>query len=42
MPRNHFIRPDHDPAVLELNMAGSFSFGAMMSLFGLALWRRRK
>ncbi|WP_038175120.1 ExeM/NucH family extracellular endonuclease [Vibrio pacinii] len=39
---DHFRSSDHDPAVLELNMAGSFSFGAMMSLFGLALWRRRK
>jgi len=39
---DHFRSSDHDPAVLELNMAGSFGFGAMMSLFGLALWRRRK
>lgn len=40
--KDHFRSSDHDPAVLELNMAGSFGFGAMMSLFGLALWRRRK
>ncbi|MDC5808677.1 ExeM/NucH family extracellular endonuclease [Vibrio europaeus] len=40
--QDHFRSSDHDPAVLELNMAGSFGFGAMMSLFGLALWRRRK
>ncbi|KJY84292.1 nuclease [Vibrio galatheae] len=40
--QDHFRASDHDPAVLELNMAGSFSFGAMMSLFGLALWRRRQ
>ncbi|NRF15866.1 ExeM/NucH family extracellular endonuclease [Vibrio coralliilyticus] len=39
---DHFRSSDHDPAVLELNMAGSFGFGALMSLFGLALWRRRK
>lgn len=39
---DHFRSSDHDPAVLELNMAGSFGFGAMMSLFGLAMWRRRK
>ena len=39
---DHFRSSDHDPAVLELNMAGSFGFGALMSLFGIALWRRRK
>ncbi|NRB70129.1 MAG: hypothetical protein HRU48_22740, partial [Vibrio sp.] len=39
---DHYRSSDHDPAVLELNMAGSFGFGALMSLFGLALWRRRK
>ncbi|USD41377.1 SpnA family nuclease [Vibrio sp. SCSIO 43135] len=40
--QDHYRSSDHDPAVLELNMAGSFSFGAVMSLFGLALWRRRQ
>ncbi|CAM3850120.1 ExeM/NucH family extracellular endonuclease [Vibrio aquimaris] len=39
---DHFRSSDHDPAVLELKMAGSFGLGAIVSLFGLALWRRRK
>lgn len=39
---DHFRSSDHDPAVLELKMAGSFGLGAVLSLFGLALWRRRK
>ena len=39
---DHFRSSDHDPAVLELKMAGSSGFGAVLSLLGLALWRRRK
>ncbi|MEH0667320.1 ExeM/NucH family extracellular endonuclease [Vibrio scophthalmi] len=39
--RDHYRSSDHDPAVLELNMAGSFGLGALAGLFGLALWRRR-
>ncbi|MEZ8230399.1 ExeM/NucH family extracellular endonuclease [Vibrio splendidus] len=40
--QDHFRSSDHDPAVLELRVGGSFGFGALMSLFGLAMWRRRK
>ena len=39
---DHFRSSDHDPAVLELKVAGSFGLGAILFLFGLALWRRRK
>ncbi|MGD8172441.1 ExeM/NucH family extracellular endonuclease [Vibrio sp. TRT 21S02] len=44
MPKynDHFRSSDHDPAVLELKMGGSFGFAALMSLFGIAAWRRRK
>lgn len=40
--QDHFRSSDHDPAVFELRVGGSFGFGALMSLFGLAMWRRRK
>ncbi|GAA5645644.1 ExeM/NucH family extracellular endonuclease [Vibrio proteolyticus] len=40
--QDHFRASDHDPAVLELNMGGSFGLGMLMSLFGLAAWRRRR
>ncbi|MDN3608840.1 ExeM/NucH family extracellular endonuclease [Vibrio ostreicida] len=40
--QDHYRSSDHDPAVLELNMAGSLGFMALGSLFGLGLWRRRK
>jgi len=45
MPKyaDHFRASDHDPAVLELNIyGGSLGFGALLSLFGLGIWRRRK
>ncbi|WP_428772681.1 ExeM/NucH family extracellular endonuclease [Vibrio sp.] len=38
--QDHFRASDHDPAVLELNMAGSSSLAAIMSLMGIAGWRR--
>lgn len=40
--QDHFRSSDHDPAVLELKMGGSFGFGMLMSLFGLAVWRRKQ
>ncbi|GLO63305.1 nuclease [Vibrio sp. MACH09] len=41
--QDHFRASDHDPAVLELNIyGGSLGLGALLSLFGLGMWRRRK
>ncbi|NOI15201.1 ExeM/NucH family extracellular endonuclease [Vibrio hepatarius] len=43
MPKynDHFRSSDHDPAVLELKMAGSFGIGGLMAMLGLVAWRRR-
>ncbi|MGF1697459.1 ExeM/NucH family extracellular endonuclease [Vibrio lamellibrachiae] len=40
--QDHYRSSDHDPAVLELQMGGSFGLGALMSMFGLMMWRRRQ
>ncbi|WGW00586.1 ExeM/NucH family extracellular endonuclease [Vibrio sp. YMD68] len=39
--QDHYRSSDHDPAVLELQMGGSFGLGALVSMFGLMMWRRR-
>jgi predicted extracellular nuclease len=41
--QDHFRASDHDPAVLELNIyGGSFGLGALFSLLGFGMWRRRR
>ncbi|MEZ8825736.1 ExeM/NucH family extracellular endonuclease [Vibrio amylolyticus] len=40
--QDHFRSSDHDPAVLELQMGGSFGLISLMSMFGIAVWRRRQ
>ncbi len=40
--KDHFRSSDHDPAVLELKMAGSFSIGGLMTMLGLIALRRRR
>ncbi|OIQ25408.1 ExeM/NucH family extracellular endonuclease [uncultured Vibrio sp.] len=39
--QDHFRSSDHDPAVLELQMGGSFGLISLMSMLGIAAWRRR-